>query len=86
MCPVSSATFQQLQKRLADASGKEVVLVSITVDPLRDTPQRLREYAARYDVVLIGEARGGKWTRIFGFPSVDDLVARIEALHLARKE
>jgi protein SCO1/2 len=117
---VSSATFQQLQKRLPPALAKEVVLVSVTVDPLRDTPQRLREYAGRYEaregwvwltgakpdvdgvlkgfgsyasrfedhpaMVLIGDARGGSWTRFFGFPSVDDLVARIEALQLARKE
>ena len=121
VCPVSSATFQQLQQRLAASSlGKEVVLVSITVDPLRDTPQRLREYGARYhaaegwtwltgakpDVdgalkgfgaytpnfedhpatVLVGDARGGPWTRFFGFPSVDELLARIDTTHLARKE
>ena len=121
VCPVSSATFQQLQQRLAASSlGKEVVLVSITVDPLRDTPQRLREYAGRYEaregwvwltgtkpdvdsvlkgfgaysprfedhplMVLIGDARGGPWTRFFGFPSVDELLARIDATHLARKE
>jgi protein SCO1/2 len=120
VCPVSSATFAQLQKRLGAALGKEVVLVSITVDPLRDTPQRLREYGARYhaaegwtwltgakrDVdsvlkgfgaytpnfedhpatVLGGDARGGPWTRFFGFPSVDELLARIDTTHLARKE
>jgi len=120
VCPVSSASFQQLQQRLGARLGKEVVLVSITVDPLRDTPQRLREYAGRYEaregwvwltgakpdvdsvlkglgaysarfedhpaMVLIGDARGGPWTRIFGFPSVDELVARIETIHLARKE
>ena len=121
VCPVSSATFQQLQQRLAASSlGREVVLVSITVDPLRDTPQRLREYAGRYEaregwvwltgtkpdvdsvlkgfgayssrfedhplMVLIGDARGGPWTRFFGFPSVDELLARIDTTHLARKE
>ena len=119
VCPVSSATFAQLQKRLGAALGREVVLVSITVDPLRDTPQRLREYGARYraaegwtwltgakpDVdgalkgfgaytpnfedhpamVMVGDARAGKWTRFFGFPSVDDLVARIEAIQAARE-
>jgi len=120
VCPVSSATFQQLQQRLGATLGKEVVLVSITVDPLRDTPQRLGEYANRYEgregwtwltgakpdvdavlkgfgaytpnfedpptMVLIGDARGGPWTRFFGFPSVNDLAARIETMQLARKE
>jgi protein SCO1/2 len=65
ICPVSSATFQQLQKRLAATLGSEVVLVTVTVDPLRDTPQRLREYAARYD------ARAG-WIWLTGAkPDVD---------------
>jgi protein SCO1/2 len=120
VCPVSSATFQQLQQKLGARLGKDVVLVSITVDPLRDTPQRLREYAGRYEAregwvwltgakpdvdsvlkglgayssriedhpatVLIGDARGGPWTRIFGFPSVDELMARIDTTHLARRE
>ena len=120
VCPVSSATFQQLQERLAAASGKEVVLVSVSVDPLRDTPQRLREYAGRYQardgwvwltgakpdvdsvlkgfgayaaraedhppMVLVGDARAGSWTRLFGFPAVDELLARIETLQAARKE
>jgi len=120
VCPVSSATFQQLQQKLGPRLGKDVVLVSITVDPLRDTPQRLREYAGRYEAregwvwltgakpdvdgvlkglgafsarfedhpatVLIGDASGGPWTRIYGFPSVDELLTRIETAHLARKE
>lgn len=120
VCPVASATFQQLQEKLAGALRKDVVLVSISVDPLRDTPRRLREYAGRYGagegwvwltgakpdvdnvlkgfgayaarfedhpaMVLVGDARGGPWTRFFGFPSVDELLARIDTMHLARKE
>jgi len=116
VCPVASATFQQLQGRLGAAFGKEVVLVSVSVDPLRDTPERLREYAGRYDaragwvwltgakpdvdavlkgfgaytpryedhpaMVLVGDA--GAWTRFLGFPSVEQLLARVEALAAAR--
>jgi hypothetical protein len=37
-------------------------------------------------MVMVGDARAGKWTRFFGFPSVDELVARIETMQLARKE
>jgi protein SCO1 len=117
VCPVTSATFAQLQARLGAALGKEVVLISISVDPLRDTPERLREYAARHGaragwtwltgakrevddvlkgfgaytpnfedhpaMVLVGGARGG-WTRFFGFPSVDELLARVDAARRAR--
>ncbi|HEX9184892.1 MAG TPA: SCO family protein [Burkholderiales bacterium] len=49
VCPVASATLAQLQRRLGDRAGERVLLVSITVDPLRDTPARLREYAARHE-------------------------------------
>ena len=37
-------------------------------------------------MVLVGDGRTGQWTRFFGFPSVDDLAARIETMQLARKE
>ena len=119
VCPVSSATFQQLQQKLGGRLGKDVVLVSITVDPLRDSPQKLREYAGRYEAregwvwltgakpdvdsvlkgfgaysarfedhpstVLIGDARGGAWTRFFGFPSVEELLARIDTVQAGRE-
>ncbi|MFZ5510861.1 MAG: SCO family protein [Pseudomonadota bacterium] len=49
VCPVVSALFAQLQDRLGSSLGEEVSLVTITVDPARDTPQRLRDYAARFD-------------------------------------
>ena len=46
VCPVLSALFTQVQDRLGDHLGKDVLLVSMTVDPLRDTPDRLKAYAA----------------------------------------
>lgn len=48
VCPVVSAILQKVQERLGERLGNEVQLVSISVDPLRDSPQRLREYASRY--------------------------------------
>jgi protein SCO1/2 len=48
-CPAACLTLNQtlakLQKELPDF---DVKVVSITVDPEHDTPQRLREYAARF--------------------------------------
>ncbi len=46
VCPVLSAVFGQMQERLGDRLGDEVALVSVSVDPARDTPQRLKAYAA----------------------------------------
>ena len=44
ICPVMSAGFSQVARRLA-ADNRPVRLVSISIDPEYDTPARLREYA-----------------------------------------
>ena len=46
-CPLSSATFAQVQALLG-ADRKAVHLVSISIDPEQDTPARLREYAKKF--------------------------------------
>ena len=48
ICPLVSANFKRLQDKLATQTGREVWLISISLDPATDTPARLREYAARY--------------------------------------
>ncbi|MEA2080732.1 MAG: SCO family protein [Pseudomonadota bacterium] len=45
VCPVLSAILRQVQGRLDGRIGNEVMLVSISVDPVRDTPARLKAYA-----------------------------------------
>src|SRR4051794_37484916 len=47
-CPVMSATIEKIQNHLGDRVGKDVRLVSISVDPVHDTPAKLKEYAARF--------------------------------------
>jgi cytochrome oxidase Cu insertion factor (SCO1/SenC/PrrC family) len=49
-CPLLTATMAEVQDRLrADGLlGSTVQLVSVTVDPRRDTPGALAEYAARF--------------------------------------
>ena len=46
-CPVMAKTLQAVQARYADHLGKDLVLVSITVDPAKDTPAKLKDYALR---------------------------------------
>lgn len=66
VCPVVSAIMQKVQAQLGEQVGREVQLVSISVDPLRDTPQRLREYASQYRA-------GPGWTWLTGpVPAVGD--------------
>jgi cytochrome oxidase Cu insertion factor (SCO1/SenC/PrrC family) len=44
-CPVMAGSFAAIQKHFADRVGKDLVLISITVDPATDTPERLLAYA-----------------------------------------
>ncbi len=47
ICPVLSAGFSNLQRKLA-REGRSVHLVSITIDPENDTPRVMKDYLARY--------------------------------------
>jgi len=47
ICPMTSLVLSQVQKKLAKDIGK-VHLVSISIDPEYDTPERLTAYARRY--------------------------------------
>jgi protein SCO1/2 len=48
MCPRLSANFAAVQKRFERTRPHEVVLLSLTIDPLNDTPQVLSDYAKRW--------------------------------------
>ena len=49
ICPVLSALFNQVQTKLGShVVGSEVRLISMSVDPIRDTPQRLKAYSAKH--------------------------------------
>jgi protein SCO1/2 len=58
ICPVMSATFAQVQQRLAK-EGDRLRLVSISIDPEHDTPARLREYATKFGA-------GPRWRFVTG--------------------
>jgi len=48
ICPPMNRNFEKMQEALGDRLGKDVFLVSITVDPETDTPARLKEYGQRF--------------------------------------
>jgi len=58
ICPLSSQTFAQFARSLG-ADRDKVHLVSISVDPEQDTPERLREYARKF-------AAGPEWQHYTG--------------------
>ena len=47
-CYRTTNHFGTLQRRLQNRLGRDVVLLTITFDPVRDTPERLASYAAEW--------------------------------------
>jgi protein SCO1/2 len=118
ICPILSAIFAELQKRLGDRLCEDVTLVSLSVDPVTDIPPRLKEYAATWKArpgwvfltgkepnmtrvldglglyapdftahpaaFLVGDGKTGRWTRYFGFPSPQKLLAKVDELIATR--
>jgi protein SCO1/2 len=48
VCPPMNRNMEKIQEAFGDRVGKDVFLVSITVDPATDTPPRLKEYAEKF--------------------------------------
>ena len=63
ICPVISATFGQVQRALGDTLGKDVTLVSLSVDPARDTPAAMKAYGEKF-------AAKADWVWLTGAPNV----------------
>jgi protein SCO1 len=60
ICPPMGANFSKLRKMLGDHAGRDVNLISISVDPAVDTPERLDEWSRKF-----GEMGPG-WTLLTG--------------------
>jgi protein SCO1 len=73
ICPPLGATFAKMQKLLGDRLGKDVYLISLTVDPVTDTPERLRAWGGKFG------AKPG-WTFVTGEKTeVDKLLKALNA-------
>lgn len=48
ICPILSAVMAQVQDQLGARLGKQVRPISISIDPSRDTPERLNDYALKF--------------------------------------
>jgi protein SCO1/2 len=48
MCPMLSSTVEKVQAHVGDRVGQDVHLISISVDPENDTPEKMAELAERF--------------------------------------
>jgi protein SCO1 len=66
VCPPMNRNMEKIQEVLGDRVGRDVFLVSITVDPQVDTPARLKDYAKKFHagpgwVFLTGKKENLDW-------------------------
>jgi len=78
-CPLMQTTYRKLQDHLGDRLGRDVHLISLTVDPENDRWEALRDRAGRLDV-----RRG--WYFLTGSGEDVGLVLRKLGLAVARRE
>lgn len=48
VCPLGTAKLLELQRQLGERVGRDIVFLSISVDPAHDTPAAMQAYAQRY--------------------------------------
>ncbi|MFQ5655726.1 MAG: SCO family protein [Planctomycetota bacterium] len=73
ICPPLTATMAQIQDQLRGKGRSDIELISISIDPVTDTPERLRAWAASF-----GADPG--WTFVTGDKNdIDELLKALDA-------
>jgi protein SCO1/2 len=80
VCPPLGATFARVQRELGERAGRDVHLISISVDPATDTPERMKDWGAKFKA-------GPGWTLVTGpKPQVDELLRALAASSARRED
>ena len=80
-CPQVTGTMARLQKELDLAGKTDLRLVTLTVDPERDNPAELKEYAKRY------AADPEKWLFLTGDKDkIHEIIQKQFKVHVAERE
>lgn len=69
-CPLIVQHLQRVRAELGVRFARDVWFLSISVDPLNDTPARLKSFASKYDADVPG------WRFLTGQPETVELVTR----------
>ena len=78
ICPPLTATFRKLQQELGERKGSDVQLISISVDPTTDVPERLKAFSAKFNA-------GPGWTFVTGNKQEIDLLLKSLGASVADK-
>jgi protein SCO1 len=74
ICPVLSASFEQVQSLLGEEAA-DIMMISITIDPEYDTPQKLADYSRRFSA-------GSQWKFLTG--QINDVISVEKAFDIYR--
>lgn len=78
ICPPLTATFRRVQQELGEHVGRDIELISVSVDPTVDTPERLFDFAAKFKA-------GPGWTFVTGDQAEIDSLLRALGVAVANK-
>jgi protein SCO1/2 len=70
ICPMLTDNMARVKDKMGSAFGSDIAFVSITVDPERDTPEVLKQYAENFNADVKG------WSFLTGDPAVVHEVGR----------
>jgi protein SCO1 len=71
ICPPLTAMFRRVQQTLGERVGRDVELISISVDPSTDVPERLKDFSAKFKPEV-------GWTFVTGSkPEIDRLLSAL---------
>ena len=71
ICPPMTANMARVQKLLGDRVGRDIIMISISVDPETDTPAALKAYADKFG------ARPGWYFLTGSKTNIDGVLARL---------
>ena len=79
-CPMQGGNFSRLQDALGERLGKDVHLITISTDPLTDTPERLKAWGVKFG------AKPG-WTLLTGNkPDIESVLISLTGAIPGRQE
>jgi cytochrome oxidase Cu insertion factor (SCO1/SenC/PrrC family) len=79
ICPPLAATFARVQREMGDKVGRDVHFISISVDPVTDTPERLKAWGAKFRA-------GAGWTFVTGDKQEMDKLLNALGASVPRRE
>jgi protein SCO1/2 len=74
-CPAETARMKMIHRELDGRVGKDILMYSISIDPELDTPERLREYMAKFKT-------GAGWSFFTGPKEDTDRLRRALGLYM----